>query len=107
MIGMVEALVYAEKAHLDPELVLKSIGTGAAGSWSLDNYAPRIIKGNYDPGFAIKHFIKDMEIAVESAEELGLYAPGLNLALSMYKELEVKGHGEKGIHALMLYYQNA
>src|SRR5699024_7594043 len=107
MIGMVEALVYAEKAHLDPELVLKSIGTGAAGSWSLDNYAPRIIKGNYDPGFAIKHFIKDMEIAVESAEELGLYAPGLNLALSMYKELEVKGHDEKGIHALMLYYQNA
>ncbi len=107
MIGMVEALVYAEKAHLDSELVLKSIGTGAAGSWSLDNYAPRIIKENYDPGFAIKHFIKDMEIAVESAEELGLHAPGLNLALNMYKELEVKGHGEKGIHALMLYYKNA
>ncbi len=104
MIGMIEALVYADKAGLDAELVLKSIGTGAAGSWSLDNYAPRIIKGDFEPGFAIKHFIKDMKIAVESAKELGLTAHGLNLALSMYEELEKEGHGEKGIQALMYYY---
>ncbi len=104
MIGMTEALVYAEKANLDPELVLKSIGTGAAGSWSLDNYAPRVIKGDFEPGFAIKHFIKDMEIAIESADEMGLNAQGLKLAHKMYKELEVDGLGEKGIQALMHYY---
>lgn len=104
MIGMTEALIYAEKANLDATSVLKSIGTGAAGSWSLDNYAPRIIKNDFDPGFAIKHFIKDMEIAIESALDLGMHTPGLDLALSMYKELAAKGHEEKGIHALMFYY---
>lgn len=107
MIGMIEALVYAEKANLDAEMVLKSIGTGAAGSWSLDNYAPRIIKGDFKPGFAIKHFIKDMKIAVESAKELGLTAHGLNLALSMYEDLAKQGHEEKGIQALMYYYKKA
>lgn len=107
MIGMIEALIYAEKANLDANTVLKSIGTGAAGSWSLDNYAPRIIKNDFAPGFAIKHFIKDMEIAIESAHELGMTTPGLELALSMYKELAANGLEEKGIHALMLYYTQA
>lgn len=104
MIGMTEALIYADKAQLNVENVLKSIGTGAAGSWSLDNYAPRINKQDFDPGFAIKHFIKDMEIAVESARELNLSTPGLDLALDMYKHLAQSGHEEKGIHALMFYY---
>lgn len=107
MIGMIEALIYAEKANLDADTVLKSIGTGAAGSWSLDNYAPRIIKNDFEPGFAIKHFIKDMEIAIESAHELGMTTPGLDLALSMYKELAANGQDEKGIQALVLYYTQA
>lgn len=106
MIGMTEALIYADKAKLNVDAVLKSIGTGAAGSWSLDNYAPRINKQDFDPGFAIKHFIKDMEIAIESARELNIETPGLNLALDMYKHLAKSGHEEKGIHALMFYYTN-
>ncbi len=104
MIGLSEALIYAEKAGLDPSTVLKSISTGAAGSWSMTNYGPRMIEGNFAPGFAIKHYIKDMNIALNSAEELNLSTPGLNLALHMYKELASKGENESGIHALIKYF---
>lgn len=104
MIGVAEALIYAEKAGLTTQSALKSIETGAAGSWSLSNYAPRMIQNEFEPGFAIKHFIKDMEIAVESSKELGLNTPGLELALSMYKELQARGLAEKGIHAITHYY---
>src|SRR5699024_2726250 len=101
-----EALIYADKAKLNVDAVLKSICTDAAGSWSLDNYAPRINKQDFDPGFATKHFIKDMEIAIESARELNIETHGLNVALDMYKHLAKSGHEEKGIHALMFYYTN-
>ena len=105
MIGLCEALMYAEKAGLDPESVLRSISTGAAGSWSLSNYAPRMIKGDFAPGFAIKHYIKDMKIALESAQEMNLSTPGLSLALEMYEELAKRGWEESGIHALIKYFE--
>ena len=76
MIGVCEALAYAEKAGLDPETVLKSISTGAAGSWSLSNLAPRMLKGDFEPGFYVKHFLKDMNIALAEAEAMELPLPG-------------------------------
>src|SRR5699024_3938564 len=103
-IGLSEALIYTKKAGLDPDKVLGTISTGAAASWNLSNYAPRIIDGDFAPGFAIKHYIKDLKIALESAEEMGLTTPGLELALKMYEELANKGEGESGIHALIKYF---
>lgn len=85
MIGICESLAYAEASGLDLANVLKSIEFGAAGSWSLSNLAPRIIKGDYAPGFYVKHFIKDMQIALNSAEEMKLKLPGLTLARTLYK----------------------
>lgn len=105
MIGLCEALIYIKKAGLNYDDVLATISTGAAGSWSLDNYAPRIIAGDLDPGFAIKHYIKDMKIALESAREMGMPTPGLELALEMYEKLEAMGEGETGIHGLVKYYE--
>ncbi|WP_409275390.1 NAD(P)-dependent oxidoreductase [Neobacillus sp. SCS-31] len=105
MIGVAEAMVYAKKAGLDPENVLKSISTGAAGSWSLSNLAPRMLKGDFAPGFYIKHFIKDMGIALEEAERMGMDAPGLNLAKSLYDELAGKGEENNGTQALYKYWE--
>ncbi|HHY70226.1 MAG TPA: NAD(P)-dependent oxidoreductase, partial [Thermoanaerobacterales bacterium] len=104
MMGVCEAMAYAKKAGLDPKVVLKSIESGAAGSWSLSNLAPRMLMGNYEPGFYIKHFIKDMKIALESAKEMGLKVPGLKLALSIYEELAEKGEENSGTQALFKYY---
>ncbi|AZB42600.1 NAD(P)-dependent oxidoreductase [Bacillus sp. FJAT-42376] len=100
MIAACEALAYAEKSGLDPENVLKSISTGAAGSWSLSNLAPRMLKGNFEPGFYVKHFIKDMKIAKEESESFGMKVPGLDLALSLYEKLEEMGEENSGTHAL-------
>ncbi|MDD9267408.1 NAD(P)-dependent oxidoreductase [Paenibacillus sp. GCM10023248] len=100
MMGVVEALVYAEKSGLDPLTVLKSIETGAAGSWSLSNLAPRIIAGNFAPGFYVKHFIKDMKIALEAADEMGAVLPGLALAKSLYEKLAASGEEDSGTQAL-------
>ncbi|MBC6973937.1 NAD(P)-dependent oxidoreductase [Bacillus sp. Xin] len=100
MIGVCEAMVYAKQAGLDSKAVLRSIETGAAGSWSLSNLAPRIINGDFEPGFYIKHFIKDMRIALESAKEMGLSTPGLQLAKSLYDELADKGAENNGTQAL-------
>lgn len=105
MIGLCEALIYSKKAGLNYDDVLATISTGAAGSWSLDNYAPRIIAGDLDPGFAIKHYIKDMKIALESAQEMNMPTPGLELALEMYEKLAAMGEGETGIHGLVKYYE--
>ena len=80
MIGVCEAVAYAKKAGLNPDKVLESISTGAAGSWSLSNLAPRMLKGDFEPGFYVKHFMKDMKIALEEAEKLQLPVPGLSLA---------------------------
>ena len=104
MMGVMEAIVYAEKAGLDPANVLKSIETGAAGSWSLSNLAPRVIRGDFAPGFYIKHFIKDMNIALQAAKEMGITTPGLELAKSLYEELEKRGEGDSGTQALYKWY---
>lgn len=104
MIGTCEALAYAIKAGLDPEEVLRSISKGAAGSFSLTNLAPRMIADDMRPGFYIKHFIKDMKIAVDEAERMGLELPGLRLSLSIYEQLEEDGFGEKGTQALIRHY---
>ncbi|MTW85583.1 NAD-binding protein [Virgibacillus dakarensis] len=106
MIGVSEAIVYAKKAGLDPTRVLDSITTGAAGSWSLSNLAPRMIQGDYAPGFYVKHFIKDMTIALESAEEMGMSTPGLSLSLKLYKELAEKGEADSGTQALIKLFYN-
>ncbi|WP_281269931.1 NAD(P)-dependent oxidoreductase [Gracilibacillus dipsosauri] len=105
MIGVTEAIMYAKKAGLDPTRVLESISTGAAGSWSLSNLAPRMINGDDQPGFYIKHFIKDMKIALESAKEMDLTTPGLELSLKLYTELEQAGEGDKGTQALMKWFE--
>jgi 3-hydroxyisobutyrate dehydrogenase len=105
MIGVCEAMVYAQKSGLDPETVLKSIASGAAGSWSLSNLAPRMIKGNFEPGFFIKHFIKDMNIALDEAEKMGMETPGLALAQSLYKKLAEQGEENSGTHALYKYWE--
>ncbi len=105
MMGVCESIRYAEKAGLDPQTVLRSIESGAAGSWSLSNLAPRMINGDFEPGFYVKHFIKDMNIALESAEKLGLEARGLALARSLYEELAGQGGEERGTQALYTLYR--
>lgn len=104
MMGVSEAMAYAKKAGLDQEQVLASIETGAAGSFSMSKLAPRMIKGDFSPGFYMKHFIKDMNIAIESAEELNLKTPGLVVAKKLYQELADKGEGDSGTQALYKYY---
>ncbi|KIL47520.1 NAD(P)-dependent oxidoreductase [Jeotgalibacillus campisalis] len=105
MIGVCESLTYAKKAGLDLNLVLKSISTGAAGSWSLSNLAPRMIKDDLAPGFYVKHFIKDLSIALEEAQRMNLDLPGLQLAKSLYQEIAKAGHDEDGTQALIAYYE--
>ncbi len=100
MIGVCEAMAYAKKAGLNPLTVLESIGSGAAGSWSLSHLAPRMIEGDFKPGFYVKHFIKDMTIALNSAAELGLETPGLKLAKSLYERLAAEGAEDDGTQAL-------
>jgi len=102
MVGVCEALLYAYKAGLDLNTVLQSVASGAAGSWSLSNLGPRIIGNNFDPGFFVDHFIKDMGIALDEAERMGLSMPGLALARQLYLALKAQGHGSKGTHALQL-----
>jgi 3-hydroxyisobutyrate dehydrogenase len=105
MMGVCEALRYAEKAGLSPETVLESIEAGAAGSWALSNLAPRMIRGDFDPGFYVKHFIKDMNIALESSANLGLNAPGLRLVKELYDQLAEDGGENFGTHALYKQYK--
>jgi 3-hydroxyisobutyrate dehydrogenase len=105
MIGVSEAIAYADKAGLDSTTVLKSIESGAAGSWSLSNLAPRMIQENYAPGFYVKHFIKDMGIAIESAEEIGVETPGLKLAKKLYDSLAENGGENYGTQALIKLFR--
>jgi 3-hydroxyisobutyrate dehydrogenase len=102
MIGVCEALLYAYKAGLDLPTVLQSVAPGAAGSWSLSNLGPRIIANNFDPGFFVEHFIKDMGIALSEASRMGISLPGLALAHQLYVAVKSQGHGRDGTHALEL-----
>lgn len=102
MIGVCEALVYGTRAGLDLETVLKSVGSGAAGSWSLTNLGPRIIANNFEPGFFVEHFIKDMGIALAESRRMGLSLPGLALAEQLYQSVAAQGWNKNGTHALAL-----
>ena len=102
MIGVCEGLLYAYKAGLNLETVMQSITPGAAGSWSLSNLGPRIIHNNFDPGFFVEHFVKDMGIALAEASRMNLSLPGLALAQQLYIALKAQGHGRDGTHALQL-----
>jgi 3-hydroxyisobutyrate dehydrogenase len=102
MIGVCEALLYGYKAGLDLKTVLQSVGGGAAASWSLNNLGPRIIDRNFEPGFFVEHFIKDMGIALDEARRMNLSLPGLALANQLYLAVKAQGWGRKGTQALML-----
>jgi 3-hydroxyisobutyrate dehydrogenase len=102
MIGVCEALLYAHRAGLDLGTVLQSVGSGAAGSWSLANLGPRIIDRNFEPGFFVEHFLKDMGIALDEARRMNLALPGLALAEQLYRAVQAQGHGRDGTHALQL-----
>ncbi len=102
MVGVCEALLYGSRSGLDLETMLESIGGGAAACWTLDNLAPRILKRNFDPGFFVDHFVKDMGIALEEARRMKLQLPGLELANRLYQQVQALGHGRCGTHALML-----
>lgn len=102
MIGVCEALLYAVKAGLDPETVLESVSGGAAGSWSLSNYAPRMLRGDFAPGFFVEHFIKDLGIILEEARRMNLKLPGVELAELLYRELAAQGHERSGTQSLVL-----
>jgi len=105
MIGTVECLLYAYKAGLDMSEAIKAIGSGAAGSWSINNYGPRIVKRNFEPGFFIEHFIKDMGIALDEAKRMDLSLPGLSLAQEFYIAAKAQGLGKKGTQALYLVFE--
>ncbi len=102
MVGVCEALIYGYRAGLDLETVLQSVGSGAAGSWSLSNLGPRIIANNFEPGFYVEHFVKDMGIALAESRRMGLSMPGLALAEQLYQSVQANGWGRKGTHALTL-----
>jgi 3-hydroxyisobutyrate dehydrogenase len=100
MVGVCESLLYASRAGLDLEIALKSVSSGAAGSWALSNLGPRIVKNDFEPGFFVDHFVKDLGIAVTEAEKAGLKLPGLSLARELYLQVQADGDGDLGTQAL-------
>ena len=102
--GVCEAITYARKTGLDIQTMLDSISAGAAGSWQMSNMAPRMLKGDFDPGFFIKHYIKDMNIATEEGREAGADLSISEAVLAIYKDLEAKGLGDLGTQALLKHY---
>jgi 3-hydroxyisobutyrate dehydrogenase len=105
MIGACEALLYAAKQGLDMQQVIDIVGKGAASSWAINNLGPRIVQGNYDPGFFVEHFIKDMGIALGEASTIGLSLPGLALVHQLYVAVKAQGHSRSGSQALFLALQ--
>lgn len=103
--GVCEALTYAKAKGLDLDTVVKSVATGAAGSRQLDLFAPKIMAGDFAPGFFMKHFIKDMTLALTEANRSGLCLEVLSQVLANYEELQAAGYGELGTQALMKYYE--
>lgn len=102
MIGVCESLIYGYRAGLDLEDMLRSIQGGAAGCWSLNNLAPRIIRRDFAAGFFVEHFIKDMGIALKESARMGLFLPGLALVHQLYLAIKTLGHGRDGTQALVL-----
>ena len=105
--GVCEAMAYAESVGLDLKTMLDSISAGAAGSFQMSNTAPRILDGDFEPGFFIKHYVKDMKIAKEEAEDRSVELGILNRVLEMYQTLEEKGMGDLGTQALIKYYEGS
>ncbi|WP_195269257.1 NAD(P)-dependent oxidoreductase [Eubacterium sp. 1001713B170207_170306_E7] len=103
--GVCEALAYAKAVGLDEQTMLNSISAGAAGSFQMSNTAPRILKDDFAPGFFVKHYIKDMRIAREEAEEASAHLEVLSKVLEMYESLEKEGYGDLGTQALIKYYE--
>ncbi len=102
MVGVCEALLYAERSGLDGEQLLATIGSGAAGCWTLDNLVPRVLQSDFDPGFMVDHFVKDMQIALEESKKMGINLPGLALVEQLYTTLQAMGGGKLGTQALVL-----
>jgi len=102
MIGMCESLLYGYKAGLDLPVMLSSVSGGAAACWTLDNLAPRILRRDFEPGFFVEHFIKDMGIALEEASRMEISLPGLALVHELYMSVKALGFANKGTQALML-----
>jgi 3-hydroxyisobutyrate dehydrogenase len=102
MVGVCESLMYASTVGLDQQAVIDVIGSGAASSWAINNLGPRIVQKDYDPGFYVEHFIKDMGIALEEAAALDLALPGLALVHQLYTAVKAQGHGRDGTQALIL-----
>ena len=103
--GVCEALTYARAKGLDLDTVVRSVSTGAAGSRQLDLFAPKILSGDFEPGFFIKHFVKDMRLALTEANQSDLFLEVLSLVLSNYEQLEAEGYGDLGTQALIKYYE--
>lgn len=101
MTGMTELMVYAKAAGLDIEKVIEQVGAGSAGNWSLTNYSPRILKKDFTPGFFVKHFIKDLKIALDEADKMGIDLPSTTLAKDLYEKLADKGFENDGTQALI------
>jgi 3-hydroxyisobutyrate dehydrogenase len=102
LIGVCEALLYARRAGLDPERVLESVSSGAAASWQLANLAPRVLRGDFAPGFFVEHFVKDMGLVLAESERMGLALPGLALVRQLFVALQGQGHARSGTQALIL-----
>ena len=104
MLGLAEALAYARRSGLDPAKVLESVGGGAAASWSLANLAPRVLKGDFAPGFFVEHFLKYLRIALDEAHSMGLELPTAAAAELTYAALAEAGHGRSGTQAIVHAY---
>lgn len=105
MIGACECLLYAVKQGLDMQQVIDIVGKGAASSWAINILGPRVVKGDFGPGFFVEHFIKDMKIALEESAAIGLSLPGLALVQQLYIAVQAQGHGRSGTQALFLALQ--
>lgn len=101
MTGLTEMLVYAKAAGLDLDETLKVVGGGAGANWSLSNYGPRILQGDYTPGFFAKHFLKDLRIALDEADNMHLQLPATQLAKQLYEQMVNTGKGNLGTQGLI------
>ncbi|TLM98110.1 MAG: NAD(P)-dependent oxidoreductase [Actinobacteria bacterium] len=107
MLGLAECLEYARQSGLDPEKVIATLSGGSAQSWTLQNYGPRVLAGDFAPGFYVKHFVKDLRIALASAEAMRADLPGTALAKRLYETLAANGGSELGTQAICLLYEDA